>query len=104
LCACAEFPARLHAMLFADEMQNEYALIQEIRNKYSDRKLATTFYPAERILNLYAEIPVSRLSPHDNMEAFDAVILYNPNRGNAPRSTGEKFSVGPYSIIEPKAH
>ncbi len=100
LAAWDSFP-RLRAMLTADEMQDERKLIYTLAHDYPDKKLATTFYPVERIANLFAELPLTRVSAKDNWTDFDAVILDQTSQSNLITPGTPIKAVGRYAIIEP---
>jgi len=84
-----------------DEMKDEYALVDRLKQDYRQRTVATTFYPLERVANLLAEIPVHRIGETHAWNAYDAVVVdaqSQPELASRPRLAAR---AGRYVIIEP---
>lgn len=92
---------RFRAMLTANEMQDEQMLLYTLTHDYTGRKLATTFYPVERIANLFADLPLTRLNVKDNWTDYDAIVLDKTSQSNLVTPGAPVNSVGRYAIIEP---
>lgn len=90
---------RFDAMLTRDEMRDEYALIAHLERAYPNKALATTFYPIERIANLLAERPLTRVRVTDSWRAYDAVIVDTISQPDAAAKA--TAAIGRYAIVEP---
>ena len=88
-------------MLTADEMRDEQQLIFTLTHDYTGKKLATTFYPVERIANLFAERPLARVDSNVDWTRFDAIVLDQTSQSNLIAHGVPVKSVGRYAIIEP---
>ncbi|MCC6798259.1 MAG: glycosyltransferase family 39 protein [Candidatus Hydrogenedentes bacterium] len=100
LAAWNSFP-RFRAMLTTDKMRDERKLLYTLAHDYPGKKLATTFYPAERIVNLFAELSISRVTVKDDWTVFDVVILDQTSQSGLITPDTPIKSVGRYAIIEP---
>ncbi len=92
---------RFRTMLTADEMRDEIELVYTLTHDYAGKNVATTFYPVERVANLFAELPLARVSAKDNWTDFDAVILDQTSQSNLITLGTPIKAVGRYAIIEP---
>lgn len=100
LAAWDSFP-RFRAGLTANEMQDEQMLLYTLTHDYNGKKLATTFYPVERIANLFADLPLTRVNAKDKWTDYDAVVLDKTSQSNLVSPGAPVKSVGRYAIIEP---
>lgn len=91
---------RVRAAFVQDDMRDEYALVDRIRRDYLGKRIATTFYPVERILNLFAEQPVARVRTADAFADYDVVIVDAASQPELiPRATVQRL--GRYAIVQP---
>jgi hypothetical protein len=85
-----------------DEMRDEYALVRHVSREYDGKKVATTFYPVERMENLLAEFPVARVREKDSWAGYDAVIVDRASQPDAAARNRTAEAFGRYSVIEPE--
>ena len=98
LLAAWDAAPRVYGMLTRDEMRDEFGLIETLQRDYAGKRLATTFYPVERIVNLLAEIPAPWLHVSEPWTEYDAVIVDRTSQPDAAK--GAVANVGRYAIVE----